>query len=315
MKTLAALAAALALGAAAADEPKKAAPPAQSAEEPKPRPKPTMPPGTPAEQVKALLKQYDEAAADFTKRYKTAVTEKEQEKLWHLYFPNPDNYAALLVQIAEEHPKDPAALDALLWAAQRASRPRNKPESPYARAYKVLVRDYLDNPKIGPFCIGLRHESEDLATPDILRHVWTKNADKGARAQAGFALAKVLQRRAYMPGVLKELTPEQLANWEKAYGKEAIAALRQVDADAERKEAEAVLERLTQDKEFAATLVDRGLKKVGVGDLATGELFEIRHLQPGRPAPEIVGEDIDGKQFRLSDYRGKVVLLDFWGHW
>jgi hypothetical protein len=36
---------------------------------------------------------------------------------------------------------------------------------------------------------------------------------------------------------------------------------------------------------------------------------------PGQPAPEIVGEDLDGVPFRLSDYRGKVVVLDFWGHW
>ena len=35
----------------------------------------------------------------------------------------------------------------------------------------------------------------------------------------------------------------------------------------------------------------------------------------GKPAPEIQGEDIDGKKFKLSDYRGKVVLLDFWGDW
>lgn len=37
--------------------------------------------------------------------------------------------------------------------------------------------------------------------------------------------------------------------------------------------------------------------------------------QVGDPAPEIEGEDIDGKRFKLSDYRGKVVLLDFWGNW
>jgi hypothetical protein len=35
----------------------------------------------------------------------------------------------------------------------------------------------------------------------------------------------------------------------------------------------------------------------------------------GKVAPEIVGRDVDGKRFKLSDYRGKVVLLDFWGHW
>ncbi|HEY7328670.1 MAG TPA: hypothetical protein VH592_13580 [Gemmataceae bacterium] len=29
-------------------------------------------------------------------------------------------------------------------------------------------------------------------------------------------------------------------------------------------------------------------------------------------APDIVGVDADGEKFHLSDYRGKVVLLDFW---
>ena len=35
----------------------------------------------------------------------------------------------------------------------------------------------------------------------------------------------------------------------------------------------------------------------------------------GPHAQEIMGEDIDGKKFKLSDYKGKVVVLDFWGHW
>jgi cytochrome oxidase Cu insertion factor (SCO1/SenC/PrrC family) len=29
-------------------------------------------------------------------------------------------------------------------------------------------------------------------------------------------------------------------------------------------------------------------------------------------APDITGVDADGVSFRLSDYRGKIVLLDFW---
>jgi cytochrome oxidase Cu insertion factor (SCO1/SenC/PrrC family) len=32
----------------------------------------------------------------------------------------------------------------------------------------------------------------------------------------------------------------------------------------------------------------------------------------GSVAPEIAAVDQDGKEFKLSDYRGKVVLLDFW---
>jgi predicted Zn finger-like uncharacterized protein len=38
-------------------------------------------------------------------------------------------------------------------------------------------------------------------------------------------------------------------------------------------------------------------------------------LAVGNVAMEIDGEDIDGKPFKLSDYRGKVVVLDFWGNW
>jgi predicted Zn finger-like uncharacterized protein len=38
-------------------------------------------------------------------------------------------------------------------------------------------------------------------------------------------------------------------------------------------------------------------------------------LKEGNRAPEISGKDIDGKAFKLSDYKGKVVLLDFWGFW
>jgi cytochrome oxidase Cu insertion factor (SCO1/SenC/PrrC family) len=32
----------------------------------------------------------------------------------------------------------------------------------------------------------------------------------------------------------------------------------------------------------------------------------------GSAAPEIQGIDADGVAFKLSDYRGKVVLVDFW---
>jgi hypothetical protein len=38
-------------------------------------------------------------------------------------------------------------------------------------------------------------------------------------------------------------------------------------------------------------------------------------LEIGNLALEISGQDIDGKRFKLSDYRGKVVVLDFWGNW
>lgn len=44
-------------------------------------------------------------------------------------------------------------------------------------------------------------------------------------------------------------------------------------------------------------------------------IFQVRNLTIGKIAPEIVGEDLDEVPFKLSDYRGKVVVLDFWGDW
>ena len=36
----------------------------------------------------------------------------------------------------------------------------------------------------------------------------------------------------------------------------------------------------------------------------------------GKPAPEIAAKDLDtGKPVMLADFRGKVVVLDFWGYW
>ena len=35
----------------------------------------------------------------------------------------------------------------------------------------------------------------------------------------------------------------------------------------------------------------------------------------GQPAPSLEGTDVDGKTIKLSDYRGKVVVLDFWATW
>ena len=33
------------------------------------------------------------------------------------------------------------------------------------------------------------------------------------------------------------------------------------------------------------------------------------------PAPEFVLQDADGKEHKMSDYKGKVVLLNFWATW
>jgi len=48
---------------------------------------------------------------------------------------------------------------------------------------------------------------------------------------------------------------------------------------------------------------------------AGAEVALARGPAVGQVAPEIDGDDLDGVRFKLSDYRGKVVVLDFWGNW
>ena len=52
-----------------------------------------------------------------------------------------------------------------------------------------------------------------------------------------------------------------------------------------------------------------------LGESARDELFELRELAVGKIPPEIAGEDIDGRPLKLSDHRGKVVVLNFWASW
>jgi thiol-disulfide isomerase/thioredoxin len=56
-------------------------------------------------------------------------------------------------------------------------------------------------------------------------------------------------------------------------------------------------------------------KTKSYGDLSRSLSFELNNIVPGKPAPEIEGTDADGKLFRLSDYKGKVVLLVFSADW
>jgi len=38
-------------------------------------------------------------------------------------------------------------------------------------------------------------------------------------------------------------------------------------------------------------------------------------LQPGQPAPDFTFPDLDGRKVSLSDFRGKVVLVNIWATW
>ena len=56
------------------------------------------------------------------------------------------------------------------------------------------------------------------------------------------------------------------------------------------------------------------LANVPFGERLEGIEFA-RMLAIGKQVPDIVGSDLDGVDFKLSDYQGNVVMISFWGQW
>jgi hypothetical protein len=256
----------------------------------------------PAERYKAILKKYQVAASggaksDEERRQAIARLDRMRDKL-----------ALEFLDLAEKHPTDPIAVDALIqavWMVNHNPFPAGGQDSPGARALALLLRDYLQSDKLGPICLRIssafRGEHEAF-----LRTVLERNRHKNVRALACLALAQFLNNRRQRLDQIEE-QPELTREYEALFGKGYLAELRKQDRARVAKEVETLFQQAAdkygdEKVPFAGTVAEK----------AKAELFEFRHLLVGKEAPDIEGEDQDGTRFKLSGYRGKVVLLDFW---
>jgi AhpC/TSA family len=147
------------------------------------------------------------------------------------------------------------------------------------KALDLLREHHMKSPHMGRVATALQY-LDAPGTEALLRDLAADSPHAAVRGQATFTLASRLQGQA--------------------------------GGDAQKlKEAEQLFEKVVNTKEFAELKWFRGT----LGKSAEGALFEMRHLAVGKAVPDIEGEDTDGKKFKLSDYKGKVVVLDFWGHW
>jgi thiol-disulfide isomerase/thioredoxin len=262
-------------------------------------------PPTPAEQYQALRKEYDRMPSG-----RVPKTDPELLKFVGSIYKHHFAVAPKFLELAEKYPNDPIALDALtqaVWQVNTTPWPVEMVGEDTARAktFELLRRDHLRSDKLGPLCqriaYGFCKEYETF-----LRAVVAKNPHKGVQATATLSLARFLNNRLGRIELCRK-QPELAKQFGALYGKEYIADLMRQDGEKVIKQVEAVFE------QAAAKYGD--VKLPGgdtVAERAKAELFEIRNLRVGKQAPDIEGEDQDGKRFKLSDYRGKVVLLDFW---
>jgi hypothetical protein len=262
---------------------------------------------TPTEQYQALLKEFQGAAA----AYYPATNDAERQAI----VGRVDKGTVRLMDLLEQNPKEPFALAALMqvitqeyWLNAHTLHPGWGKESPQARAIALLLRDHLDSNKLGDTCkrvtFGFRQECETF-----LRTVLEKSPHREVRGAACLRLAQFLASRVEKLELMTE-QPELARRYEGWFGKEYLAALRQRDRSQVMKEAERFYEQASEKYGDVKLPYNET-----VGEVATTDLFEIRHLAVGKVAPDLEGADQEDRPFKLSDYRGRVVLLYFWSEY
>ncbi|MFQ5653938.1 MAG: peroxiredoxin family protein [Planctomycetota bacterium] len=261
------------------------------------------PPGSAAAEVQAIDKEYEAAQEAFWELYEQAKTEEERNKLIEEKHVKPASFFPRLWEIVEKHPGTDGAAEALSWIAGHGARGTD-----LDRALEILGRDHMRSEALKGICVTLRYEVPPSAGK-LLRRMMAESPHREVKGLACYNLAKHLQRLAGTIRRLKGADEKTIEQYRDSYGAEIVKTLQGIDPETLLPEAEGLLEQVLdryQDLEHY-----RG----DLGHAAKGDLFELRNLAIGKVAPEIEGEDIFARSFRLSEYRGKVVVLDFWGNW
>ena len=349
-------------------------------------------PATPGEQYKALLREYQNELKAYSKAVQAAKTPEDQQKAFTDHYPKPEKYSPRFVALAEKNPKDPVALDALIWVLSNRFGPGNGKDGS-AKAIAILERDHADSPKLASICQTMAY-SIDKGSISFLRTLLAKSPHGEVKAEACLALAQNMVQRKQL-AVRLQGDPKFAKQYEAALEKEVVqellkADLTKLDAEVDElyrdvaekyapamkaeklanlcmnlargasKGGELVLRMLLEknnqpqvqgvaclalaqsmkqradnqsakdpkgaEKVFqeSEALFERAIKEFAniktpyygtVGAKAKSELYEIRYLTVGKEAPDVEGEDQDGKKFKISDYKGKVILLDFWNQY
>jgi len=303
------------------------------------------------EQYEALVKEFADKQKEVIAAAQKAKGEA-QEKLWDQYDALGKGYADRFFKLVEADPKGDVGTDALFWLVQNANGSpvqKKATEQLQARIAAMPLKDLtarLDKvratePVLEAVLRRAEVEEKDPAAVELVSWAATRGffmpgGDKAVRRMvekypdhssiericqilgrgrpddAEAILHKILDRSADKP---KVKAAANLGLGQLLAGK-ADKATDKAEGDKVAAEAEKYLTAAIDLYSKGQTVDPKEEKETDrLRKSAEGELRALRTLRVGMVVPDIKGPDLDGKEFKLSDYRGKVVLLDFWGNW
>jgi hypothetical protein len=235
-----------------------------------------------ADGVETLLKEFQaRQTATFSALRKMKQDSPEVGKRYAEYEEYVKKFGPRALNALKTNPKSPSAFPLLRLLLL------NCPNQNGATIEVIRTR-YVADPKAGELCGFLAYDQSQAAEETLLA-IREKNPSPAAKGSATYYLGRLFLNRF---GV---------------YSNRPVPEVEQAEAI---KRAESYLADARDN--YAGKHIPES--KADVERTMTA-LRNAPNLRVGKVAPEIAGEDVEGVQFKLSDYRGTVILLDFWGHW
>ncbi len=164
---------------------------------------------------------------------------------------------------------------------------------------------HIGDPRLEKLCLAPYVVESVLTAPETLfRTLSEKCSSRESRAWGAFALGRHLEARARVVRHIR-IDPEFAEHIRSTMDPTEYQSLNSKDPAALEQEAVAAFQSVLE------TAPDvRGADRPTLGEEARGDLFELERLTVGKLAPEIEGQDVEGRPMKLSTFRGKFGVSD-----
>lgn len=257
--------------------------------------------------VNELKEEVQQILVESMQGFSPELSQEEQDKMMRESLkireekmtPKLNEVLELLLPFAE----DEEVIEELSWIIN------NNPGSPAAtKSAELMMEHHATNPALIDIASRFQYAPMPWTVP-MLEGLAKAELTDANKVRAMLALAQCHKALSTFPALIADLPENQQSVIRMNFGDDFIDQIAKIDSA----ESEATALKLYE--QIRSEFPDQEYFGRPVADVVDGAIFELKNLVVGKEAPDIVGEDIDGVDFKLSDYRGKVVMLDFWGDW